>query len=343
VLLVADNAASDLHDTGRRHPERPARLPAALAGIDEAGLGDAVVPLAPRRATDEELQRVHDARALDAVRTLCERGGGNIDADTVVAAGSWDTALLAAGATLAAVDALEAGRGDVAFVAVRPPGHHATRTRPMGFCLMNNIAVAAAALAERRERVLVLDWDVHHGNGTQDIFWDDPRVLYVSTHQWPLYPGTGGVQETGGPGAPGLTVNIPLPAGTAGDPVRRALDEVVAPVVERFAPTWVLVSAGFDAHRDDPLAELRLTAGDFADLARRVRGYCPGPGRLAFVLEGGYDLDALRHSVGASLAAVLDGDYRPEPASSGSADPRAAAAVDGAADVHGLVARDATP
>jgi acetoin utilization deacetylase AcuC-like enzyme len=187
----------------------------------------------------------------------------------------------------------------------------------MGFCLVNNVAVVAAALAERGERVLVLDWDVHHGNGTQDIFWDDARVLYVSTHQWPLYPGTGSVRETGGPAAAGLTVNIPLPAGTAGDTVRQALDEVVAPAVERFRPTWVLVSAGFDAHRADPLAELRLTAGDFADLARRARSFAPGPGRLALLLEGGYDLTALRRSVGASLAAVLDRDYRPEPASTG--------------------------
>jgi acetoin utilization deacetylase AcuC-like enzyme len=187
----------------------------------------------------------------------------------------------------------------------------------MGFCLLNNIAVTAALLAERGERVLIVDWDVHHGNGTQDIFWDDPRVLYVSTHQVPLYPGTGAAEEVGGPNAEGLTVNIPLPPGATGDVVLRALEEVGGPVAERFDPTWVLVSAGFDAHRADPLANLRLTAADFADLAMSVATLTPEPGRLVLFLEGGYDLDALRMSVGATLAALLGRSYRPERPSSG--------------------------
>ncbi len=308
-----------------------ARVAAALAGIDAAGLRDAIVALAPRRATDEELMAVHPAPYLDALRSFCEAGGGNLDPDTVAAPGSWDTALLAAGAVLAAVDGLAAGEGDAAFVAARPPGHHALADQSMGFCLINNVAVAAAVLAGRGERVLVVDWDVHHGNGTQAIFWDDPRVLYVSTHEWPLYPGTGRVEETGGPAAPGLTINIPLPAGATGNVVCHALDDVVAPVVERFSPTWVLVSAGYDAHRADPLADLALTAGDFADMAARVRGFAPGGGRLAVVLEGGYDLDALSRSVGATLAGVLDGAYRPEHASSGGP---GAAAVEAALRIH---------
>jgi acetoin utilization deacetylase AcuC-like enzyme len=331
VLVWADNAAFDHHDTGSRHPERPARLPAVLAAVDEAGLRDAIIPVPPRAATMDELEAVHDRATLAALRTLSEGGGGAIDADTRAAPGSWETARYAAGAALAVVEALQAGEGDAAFVAARPPGHHATRERPMGFCLINNVAVAARTLADRGERVLILDWDVHHGNGTQDIFWDDPRVLYVSTHQWPLYPGTGAVRETGGPEAPGTTVNIPLPAGSTGDALRRAFDEVVTPVVGRFSPTWVLVSAGFDAHRDDPLAELGLTAGDFADLTRRAKTFAPGPGRLAVVLEGGYDLDALRLSVGSCLAALLDRPYRPEPASSGGPP---ADAVDMARRVH---------
>ena len=197
-----------------------------------------------------------------------------------------------------------------AFVATRPPGHHALGDRAMGFCLLNNVAVSAAALVADGERVLIVDWDVHHGNGTQALFWDNPSVLYVSTHQSPFYPGTGGAAEVGGDEARGLTVNVPLPAGATGDVVRRALDEVAAPVIEEFGPTWVLISAGFDAHRADPLADLALSSGDYADLARTVAGYAPGPGRVVAYLEGGYDLGALRSSVAATLGALADA---PEP------------------------------
>src|SRR5437667_74675 len=173
-------------------------------------------------------------------------------------------------------------------------------------------------LADEGERVLVLDWDAHHGNGTEAIFWDDPRVLYVSTHQYgSFYPGTGALDDVGGPEARGATLNLPFPAGTTGDVYLRALDEVVAPAVEAFDPTWVLVSAGYDGHRADPLTDLRLSAGDFADIARRVARFAPAPGRLVLFLEGGYDLDALTNSVGASLAALLDAPYRPEEATSG--------------------------
>jgi acetoin utilization deacetylase AcuC-like enzyme len=317
VLLLAASPELDRHDPGAGHPETRARLGAALDGISEAGLADAVIRLEPRRATEDELGRVHTRSYLEGLRAFCESGGGALDPDTIAAPGSWDTALLAAGATLAAIDALKEGDGEVAFVCERPPGHHATPDEAMGFCLINNVAVAAASLAERDERVLIVDWDVHHGNGTQAIFWNDPRVMYVSTHQFPLYPGTGRAEETGGPQAPGLTFNIPLPPRTTGDVLLRAFDEVVAPVVERFGPTWVLVSAGYDGHRADPLASLGLTAGDFADVATRVGRFAPTPGRLVLVLEGGYDLEALGMSVGASLSAVLGHSYRPEPATSG--------------------------
>ncbi len=178
----------------------------------------------------------------------------------------------------------------------------------MGFCLLNNVAVAAAALAAAGERVLIVDWDVHHGNGTQEIFWDDPSVLYVSIHQSPFYPGTGAADEVGGANARGLTVNVPLPAGATGDVVRRALDVVASPVIDAFGPTWVLVSAGFDAHRGDPLADLALSGGDFAVLARTVSAYAPRPGRLVMILEGGYDLAGLRTSVAATLGALTGAD-----------------------------------
>jgi acetoin utilization deacetylase AcuC-like enzyme len=317
AVLVATVAAVDDHDTGSWHPERMARLHAVARGIAEAGLGDAVGEMDGRPAQMAELDRVHDHRYLEALARLAAAGGGDIDPDTPTSAGSWATAVWSAGSGLAAVEALDRGEASAAFVAVRPPGHHAGTARGMGFCLLNNVAVTAAALADRGERVLVVDWDVHHGNGTQDIFWDDPRVMYVSTHEWPAYPGTGRASDTGGPGAPGLTVNVPLPAGATGDVALRAFDEIVAPAAEVFAPTWVLISAGYDAHRDDPLADLSWSAADYADLTRRVSGLAPGPGRVVAFLEGGYDLNALARSAAATVASLAGLDYRPEPATSG--------------------------
>jgi acetoin utilization deacetylase AcuC-like enzyme len=314
-LVVASTIDVDDHDTGPGHPERPERLPAVERGLVEAEVP--LIRLPPRAATRDELSRAHTPAYLAALEQFVAANGGALDPDTPTSAGSWSSAVHAAGATLAAVDALRAGRGAAAFVACRPPGHHATADRAMGFCLLNNAAIAAAVLADEGERVLVLDWDVHHGNGTQAIFWDDPRVLYVSLHEWPAYPGTGRADETGGDGAPGLTVNIPLPGGATGDIAVRALDEVVAPVAEGFAPTWVVVSAGFDAHRDDPLAGLAWSAGDYALLAARAAALVSGPGRILAVLEGGYDLEALRRSVTATAASLVGVDVRPEPATAG--------------------------
>jgi acetoin utilization deacetylase AcuC-like enzyme len=315
MLLVA--TVEDHHDTGPRHPENGERLVAVRAGIQGAGIADALtildVPAAPRAA----LERIHPSDYIDEIERACALGKGNLDPDTTVSPGSWGTALQAAGAGLAATAALEAGAGDAAFLAIRPPGHHAPAAHAMGFCLFNNIAITAADLVARGERVLIVDWDAHHGNGTQDIFWDNDQVLFVSLHQWPLYPGTGRLDERGGPNAPGLNLNFPVPAGATGDVYLQALDDVVAPAVERFAPTWVLVSAGFDAHRADPITDLGLAAGDFALLARRVAQFAPRSGRLVLFLEGGYDLDALAASAGSALAALVDHPYRPEPPTSG--------------------------
>ena len=327
------SAAPDLddHQTGRGHPERPARVPAVLDGVRQANLTDAVVQLPSREVSAEELERVHTRQYLRMLQDFCAAGGGSLDADTVASAGSWTTALRAVGGALAAVEALAEANEGVAFVAHRPPGHHATADQAMGFCLLNTVAIAAGALLHRGERVAVLDWDVHHGNGTQDIFWDEPDLLYVSTHQSPLYPGTGEVTATGGAIAPGLTLNIPLPPGATGDVLLYALDEVIAPAVEEFRPTWLLVSSGFDAHQSDPLAHLALSAGDFGAMAARAKDFVPEPGRIVIVLEGGYDLPALTASTGAVLAAVLGETYRPEPATSGGPGKKA---VDQAGEAH---------
>jgi acetoin utilization deacetylase AcuC-like enzyme len=315
VLVVIGPAGAKTH-AHPGHPERPTRIDAVMAGVEDLHLGSDLLRVEPRPATTEELTRVHDAAYLDRLQRFCAQGGGALDADTYAGPDSWEAALLAAGAGLTALDELEA-RDDVAFVPVRPPGHHALAARPMGFCLLNNVSVAAAKLVDAGERVLIVDWDVHHGNGTQDLFWDEPSVLYVSVHQWPCYPGTGAAVEVGGTSARGATVNVPVPPGTTGDVVRTAFDLVVAPAVDRFSPTWVLVSAGYDAHRADPLAELALSSGDFAELAGVVAGYAPRPGRLVLFLEGGYDLGAVRSSVSATLGALTGADATYERPTSG--------------------------
>ena len=332
VLLGHHPACLD-HDPGPDHPERPVRLGAVLSGVAAAGVDDELVEFAAPAATRAALARVHDLGYLYRLEEASFVGDA-LDPDTIVGPGSYEAALRAAGAGLEAIERLDRGEGSSAFLAVRPPGHHARPAAAMGFCLCNNLAVAAAALVARGERVLVLDWDAHHGNGTQEMFYAEPEVLFVSFHQYPAYPGTGAVTETGaGPGL-GTTINVPFPPGTPGDAYRLAFDEVVVPAAEQFSPSWLLVSAGFDAHRADPITDLGLTAGDFADLTRRAMLLAP-PGRRILFLEGGYDLDALAASAGATVAALAGIDYRPEPASWGdlgtAGDEGGPAAVVGAA------------
>jgi acetoin utilization deacetylase AcuC-like enzyme len=317
VVVVGSVDHSDLHDTGVGHPERAERTHAVYAGVERAGVGDSLIYSAGRPATRAELLRVHRSEYLNSLCDFIVGGGRQLDPDTTVSAGSWDAALYSAGGGLAAIEALDRREARSAFVAMRPPGHHATASSAMGFCLLNNVAIAAASLIERGERVLIVDWDVHHGNGTQAIFWDDPRVLYVSIHEWPSYPGTGWHTETGGPTATGLTVNIPLPAGATGDVAHQAFDQIISPAAEEFGPTWVLVSCGFDAHRDDPLAGLAWSAGDYFDLTRAVARLAPGVGHLVLLLEGGYDLNAVTLSAGAVVSSMAGGNYRPEPSTSG--------------------------
>jgi len=291
------------HVAGAHHPESPQRLQAVARGVHRADLGEGIVLIEPQPAAIDRLELVHPADYLNNIRHLVERGGGQLDMDTAVSTGSWNAATRAAGAGLTAIDALRSGSSDAAFCAVRPPGHHATAIESMGFCLINNVAVAAASLAEQGERVMVVDYDAHHGNGTQDIFYADDRVLYVSLHQWPLYPGTGRASELGAPSAVGTNLNIPLPAGATGDVYLAAFDRLIAPVADAFGPTWVIISAGFDAHRDDPITELGLTSADYPALTARILSVVPA-GRRLVMLEGGYDLAALERSTAAVLRAM---------------------------------------
>ncbi len=295
------------HDAGRGHPERPERLDAVRRGL--LPLEPRLELLDPREATREELLRVHGAQH---VATMAGTQGGTVrlDPDTQAGPDSYRAALRAAGAVVDAVDRALDGRLERAFCAVRPPGHHAEPDRAMGFCLFNNVAVAAAhALDRGLERVLVIDSDVHHGNGTQQVFWTEPRVLYVSSHEYPFYPGTGGLREVGEGKGRGFTVNLPLPAGCGDAEYSTLYRGLVAPLGRAFDPQLVLVSAGFDPHVDDPLAGMRVTPAGFAAVMAACLETALGAasGRVVVALEGGYDLDGIAASSEA-VARVLLGE-----------------------------------
>jgi len=302
-LAFVSSTACLHHRTPPGHPEQPARIGTLLRHLGESGLDTYAERLQPRAAEEGALLRVHAPAHVDGLRRACAGGGGMLDeGDTFAVEESWQAALVAAGAVLTAVDAVCAGGVPAAFCGVRPPGHHAERDRPMGFCLFNSAAVGARYAQERhgQGRVAILDWDVHHGNGTQHIFEDDPDVLYCSLHQYPFYPGTGAREERGTGKGLGATVNIPLPAGTGEAAYLRAFDDEVLPALERFRPDLLIVSAGFDAHRDDPLGGMKLTEASFGAFTRRIRDVAP----VVSVLEGGYHLDALARSVEAHLLAL---------------------------------------
>lgn len=299
-----------LHDTGASHPERPERLKAVMAHLKRSGLLAEMFLIEPRIAEEHWIMRVHTRRYLNTLAQAAHQAPTQLDPDTHVSRESVRVAKLATGGVLAAIDAVMAGKVRNAFVAARPPGHHALHNRAMGFCLINHVAVAARYVQEKYgvERVLIVDWDVYHGNGTQELFYDDPSVLYFSTHQSPFYPGTGWASETGAGEGANTTINVPLPAGATDDQVIRAFEDRLSPAAEAFKPGFVLISAGFDGHRDDPLAHLTYTEEGFRTLTELVMAIAQryAKGRIVSVLEGGYNLEALARSVEVHLKALAE-------------------------------------
>lgn len=304
------------HDTGENHPERASRLQAIQMGFEQYGLHEAMTVIPPRLALTEEIETVHSLRYIEAIDAFCAAGGGPLDGDTMASPRTGEIARYAAGSGIDAINRIQAGESTSAFLAVRPPGHHALAQQAMGFCIYNNVAIAAKVLANRGERVAIIDFDAHHGNGTQSMFYLDDRVAYISWHQHPLFPGTGRAEEVGAGKGYGLTLNIPMPAQATGDHFRESCAEVVAPFLTHFAPTWLLVSAGFDGHFNDPLTDLRLSSGDFGDLAADLFSITPVTGTVLF-LEGGYDLRGLADSAAAVMSSLLGDRLHPEQPTAG--------------------------
>lgn len=322
-VLVVHGPDERAHQVPVGHPESVDRIDAVQRGIEVVEARSSLEVIVGRHAEPGELELVHTPDHIRSIRRLSEHGGGAVDPDTYASAGTFDAACGAAGAGLVAAERLLAADDHMAaFVVARPPGHHAGVSSAKGFCFFNNVAVTAAHLVAAGNRVAIIDWDAHHGDGTQEIFWSDDRVHYVSTHQEALYPGSGLAHERGPGPARLTTLNLPLPAGATGDRYLALFDDPVAPEVTRFAPDWVLVSCGFDAHRDDPLAGMALVADDFALLTERVLGLAPRSGRLILFLEGGYDLTALETcttAVVATLAGVSSAPAAPSTGGAGAA------------------------
>ena len=319
--VFLEHPSSFEHDTGG-HPEQPARIAAIQRELDQRGwLG--FERLRSPAVERQVLTAVHPESYVSSIEQLSARGGGALDLDTVASAGSFDAALHAAGGAVRMVEMLLDGDAERAFSAHRPPGHHAIPTRAMGFCLFNSVAVAARHALDARglDRVMIVDWDVHHGNGTNDIFHGTSEVLFVSIHQWPLYPGSGAASDVGSGDGEGFTVNLPVPPGTGDEEYRSLVDDVVVPLARDYRPQLMLISAGYDAHRDDTLADCRLTEEGYAAMALSIREVADAVGApLGCVLEGGYALGALARSVAATMEAMVEpaGARRHEPAADGS-------------------------
>jgi len=313
------------------HPENPARLAAIESRLREKDLLSRCARVPAREASDEEILAVHDRSLLKLVESTASRPFSQLDPDTYASAQSALAARLAAGGLVDLTLEVLGGKLDSGLALLRPPGHHAERAQAMGFCLYNNVAVAAAAALSRgARRVLIVDWDLHHGNGTQDIFWNEPAVVYFSTHQAPLYPGTGGADETGGPDAPGHTINVPWPPGRGDADHLAAFDRLLLQVARQFAPDLVLVSAGFDAARGDLLGSQLISPGGYGAMTARLMELAKG--RVVLALEGGYELEAISASTEACLRVLL-GDLAPAP-EPGPASAVARHVVDAVLELH---------
>ena len=296
------------HDTGQ-HVENAGRLEEVIFLLKQSGVMEQLTMIKPRPASVEEIALVHSRQHISRIQEAAKRGGGWLDADTVMSADSYEVALYAAGGLITATEAVINGEVGSAFALVRPPGHHATPEQAMGFCLFNNLAIATRYALDRHklERILIVDFDVHHGNGTQHVFYDNPQVLYTSTHEYPFYPGTGSVGETGSGAGKGATVNIPLPAGCSDTEYLLVFQQIIVPVARRFKPQLILVSAGYDLHWADPIALMQLTTTGFAQIVSIIKGLADElcGGKMVFSLEGGYNFAALATSIKATLDVLL--------------------------------------
>jgi acetoin utilization deacetylase AcuC-like enzyme len=330
------------HDTGE-HPENGSRLTAIMACLEGSGLRRQLTAIAPRPATVDEIARVHTRHHITHIQDVANKGGAWLDSDTIVAPDSYEVALCAAGGAIVLAEAVMDGRVTSGFALVRPPGHHATPRRAMGFCLFNNIAIAAAHALARYglERALIIDFDVHHGNGTQAIFEERADVLYISTHEYPFYPGTGGMEETGRGAGAGTTVNIPLPAGCGDKEYAQVFNQIIVPAAKRYRPQLILVSAGYDPHWADEIGMMLVSVTGFREMAVTIKSIADEmcAGRLVFILEGGYNRDALSASARATIEVLMEQPGKDDPlgpSPRASAVPRIDALIKAIKEVHSL-------